>query len=82
MGFPPEKIVIKDIVECTDGLLAFDQCVMGFQKCGGDNLCPVHETWIEIKENILENLLSKSIADLLEMLRKRPHPSLAQALYF
>ena len=82
LGQPADKITLKDIVESTEGMSAFDNCVLGFARCGEDNLCPVHDTWIEIKTNISEKMLSKTIAQLVDMLKDKPYEAIEEALYF
>jgi Rrf2 family transcriptional regulator, iron-sulfur cluster assembly transcription factor len=81
LGMPAESIIIRDIVESTDGLAAFDKCLLGFPKCGEQNLCPVHETWAGIKTDIMDNILSKSIAELLVMLKNKTPEGIEELLY-
>ncbi|MCP4726754.1 MAG: Rrf2 family transcriptional regulator [bacterium] len=69
---PANKITLRDIVEAVDGLDNFNcKCVLGFPKCGEKNLCPVHDTWKEVKELIEEGMLSKTISELDEDLNNR-----------
>lgn len=63
LGRSAEMITIKDIVESIDGLNSFEQCFLGFGKCGSTNKCPIHDTWVDIKKRIIDSIYSKSIAD-------------------
>lgn len=59
------KIYLADIIESVEGLESFDKCILGFTDCPYDNPCPMHEFWENTRGNIIKELKTKSLADLL-----------------
>lgn len=51
------------IVKLFDGEVAFEQCVLGLEKCSSANPCPMHFECLEIKKNIRNMLTNNSIKD-------------------
>ena len=68
---PAGQITLLQIVEALDGTDFFNECVLGFPECGGENPCPVHHRWGPIRDEIRGMLLGKNIAQLAAEM-KRP----------
>jgi len=49
---PAGEIQLIEIVEAIDGPALFSECLLGLEKCGIENPCPVHVQWAEIREKI------------------------------
>ncbi|HUW78613.1 MAG TPA: Rrf2 family transcriptional regulator [Candidatus Nanopelagicaceae bacterium] len=41
----PESITLLELVECGEGPLKPERCVLGDGPCRWDSVCPIHETW-------------------------------------
>ncbi len=54
------------VVEITDGLTSFKNCVLRLRACNSENPCPLHSKMIEIKLAMKDVLEKTLISDLLE----------------
>jgi Rrf2 family protein len=71
----PSQIRLIDIVLAIDGDEVFNNCVLGFPGCSGDNPCPVHEKWGKLRtdaykmlsEETLEQLKEKTVNKILSL---------------
>lgn len=54
------------MVEITDGLTSFKNCVLRLRACNSENPCPLHSKMIEIKLAMKDVLEKTLISDLLE----------------
>ena len=72
-GFKVNELTLSTpvlkIVEITDGLSAFDNCVLRLHKCDAQNPCPLHYQMDGIKET-LKRELTTTIGDLLNKDKK------------
>lgn len=57
---------IFKVVEITDGLTSFNNCVLRLRECNSEKPCPLHSKMVEIKLAMKEVLEKTLIADLLE----------------
>jgi Rrf2 family protein len=57
-------IHLLDIVEALDGLAAYQQCASGLAECNEDMPCSMHDSWVALRERIMDYLGKNSIADL------------------
>lgn len=60
----PEKTTVKDIITALEGPIAPSECVLDEGSCNNDGDCVIHNLWVEIKENIDNQLESISLEDL------------------
>ncbi|MCL4216637.1 MAG: Rrf2 family transcriptional regulator [Candidatus Hydrogenedentes bacterium] len=67
----PEKVSILEVVKAVDGGTAFDNCIMGFPKCGSDNPCPLHDTWTGVKERLVGDLEKLTLRDAIDVAKAR-----------
>ena len=64
LGRRPARIFIADIVDALEGLDGLNQCIIGFEKCPFDDVCPMHDTWQEARKRIMKVLKTTSLDDL------------------
>lgn len=83
---PAGEITLLQVVESLDGLECFDGCLLGLAICDNDNPCPVHADWKKIKQELLDMLSRRTLAELAaelatgrttlrQELRPQPSPS-------
>lgn len=61
---PASKIKLIDIYDVIDGMENMHACVLGFDECRADYPCPLHHSYVGIRDNMLQLLTTKSIQDL------------------
>lgn len=66
LRLPPEKIRLLDIVLAIDGPEIFERCALGLPSCDEKNPCPIHNSWLPLKEQLKEILQKTTIAELLK----------------
>lgn len=71
LAIPPDKIKLIQVVNTIDGIEAFEGCVLGLPGCGGLNPCPVHDLWMETREQISNIFEYRTIAQLLDLVAPR-----------
>jgi Rrf2 family protein len=54
------------LIEITDGLSTFDNCVLRLRACSSANPCPLHFQMVAIKNSLQELLVGTMILDLLQ----------------
>jgi len=69
-GFEIEKVkldtvLLSDIVKILDGDNVFTGCGLGLKNCDAKNPCPLHDKFIEIRENLKVMLNSTTLQMLL-----------------
>lgn len=69
-GFRINELTLRTsvlkVVEITDGLSAFNNCVLRLHLCNSQNPCPLHHLIEGAKESLRKELLNTTIEDLLE----------------
>jgi Rrf2 family protein len=67
-GFIIEKkdlrISIADIIDCFEGLAAYDNCMIGFDPCPFDQKCHLHDFWESTRDRMIKKLKTTYISDL------------------
>lgn len=48
----------------------FQQCAIGLTGCGENKPCPIHERWGPIRDDIKNKLMSATITELVEKMKK------------
>lgn len=61
---PAAQITLLEIVEAIDGTGFLKKCVLGFPDCSSDDPCPIHKTWEKVREQLVNSLGKKSLADM------------------
>ena len=63
---PLDKIFLNEIIDVVEGWDNYNKCILGFDKCGDDKPCPLHEQWGPIKHQILEMFQTVSLNDAIK----------------
>jgi Rrf2 family protein len=66
---PPEQIAMKQVIEAMEGPIHLNRCLNGFGQCGREHLCPLHEVWEQIQQQVVATLEETNFAELA----KRTH---------
>ena len=61
---PPEEIRLYDVVEPIDKVSRWTKCFLGMGGCQPDHPCPIHPLWMPIREQYLNLLEKRTIADI------------------
>jgi DNA-binding IscR family transcriptional regulator len=59
------------IVEALDGLAPYQQCASGLSECSDDMPCSMHDSWITLRQRIMDYLGRNTIADLAKALDQK-----------
>ena len=62
----PSKIFLAEIINAVEGLNIMTKCIVGFEECPFDNQCAMHDSWIDIRKNILKVLETTSLENFVE----------------
>ena len=68
LGRDAVRIRLMDIVRGIDGTSRFERCVIGHADCSDETHCPLHETWVKQREQIVDYLETTSLKDLADKL--------------
>ena len=60
----PSEILLSDIIDATEGMSKFDECILGFENCNDKNPCALHNIWTQIKQTLIPILKTTSLNDL------------------
>ena len=58
------KATLLDIVIAIDGPGLFTQCALGLPGCGSEKPCPLHDSWLTVRESIKEMLERTDLKEL------------------
>jgi Rrf2 family protein len=67
----PSDITLLEIIEAVDGKDTFSDCILGLAACNAVKPCPLHHTWANAKELLLERLDSQTLSDVIDTTQKR-----------
>lgn len=67
----PDTVSLLEVIKAVDGAETFSGCIMGLDECSGENPCPLHSVWSVAKEDMLDQLESRTVLDLLNTLGSR-----------
>ena len=57
------EIHLSQIIDAVEGMEKYMGCVLGFDKCSDDNPCVMHESWLPVREKLMDILNNKTLAD-------------------
>ena len=60
----PELITLRDVVAAIDGLDQFLECAVGLEHCDDDAPCPLHDTWKDLRTQMLHYLEATSLKEM------------------
>lgn len=63
---PPEAISLREVYEIVDGPFAAVDCVDCPESCPRNESCPTRDTWVEIRQAVVDVLQRTTIRDLAE----------------
>ena len=66
---PAGKISVKEIVLAVDGPQIFENCLLGLEKCGEENPCPLHEQWAAIRSQLNQLFEHTTLAEMAEKVK-------------
>jgi Rrf2 family protein len=75
LTIPPDQISLLDVIRAVEGDDTFDHCVLGLPECGTKRPCPLHETWVKAKEQLLAQLEKRTLQDLADASQPKRRPS-------
>jgi Rrf2 family protein len=67
----PNEVTLLTIVEALDGLAPYQQCASGLSECTDDMPCSMHDSWIQLRQRIMDYLGRNTIADLAKALEQK-----------
>ncbi len=67
---PAGEIHLIEIVEAIDGPALFNECLLGLEKCGIENPCPVHVQWSEIREKIKSFFAQTTLEEMAQKVKR------------
>lgn len=57
------QLTLLDIVKVLDGPDPLSPCVLGMSACNDKNPCPVHNTWLKSKADLLARMANTTLAE-------------------
>jgi Rrf2 family protein len=64
------ELLLKDVIQFTEGTDIFNSCAFGLKQCSDDHPCPMHERYAEIRESIREMIDQESIQSFAQKIMK------------
>ena len=61
---------LMSVIECIDGLDAFNSCFIGLPNCSDENPCPIHHLGAPLRKKLVSDLKKRSIAEFAEEAKK------------
>jgi Rrf2 family iron-sulfur cluster assembly transcriptional regulator len=61
---PAADIVLLEIVYAIEGDSWSRRCLLGMRECDPNNLCPTHDLWMQMKEQIRDSLARITLAEV------------------
>ena len=62
----PSEVTLLKIIEAVDGNTIYNECVLGLRECNASMPCPLHDVWLEARKDLIEQLESATLQDLIE----------------
>lgn len=63
----PEKISVREIVQCLEGEIHLVSCVRNPNLCANSPDCSLRKLWKQIEDNLLRSLNAKTLQDLMDI---------------
>jgi len=68
---PADQVFLIDVIQATDGLGVFEECILGLPECKKDDPCSFHSTWERSREGLLRELEKESLASIFRRRRRK-----------
>lgn len=70
LAVPPAQVTLGTILRAVEGKEPFSECVAGLQSCSEDNVCPLHDKWKIVKQELTNFLDSTTLQDMAAAVSK------------
>ncbi len=67
----PELITLGRIFRAVEGKEPFSECAAGLQSCSEENVCPLHEKWKFLKQELIDFLDSTTLQEMASAVKHR-----------
>lgn len=67
----PSKLTVLDIMKAVDEPLELNRCVLKNKPCVKNNMCPVHDLWLEAKDSFEAVFSKQTLAELAKVRSKK-----------
>ncbi|AZQ64790.1 Rrf2 family transcriptional regulator [Flammeovirga pectinis] len=57
---------LSEIVKIIDGDKVYTACLLGFNSCDKENPCPMHDRFVEVRENLKKKLEATTVQVLID----------------
>jgi len=64
LGKPPQKISIKELLECVQGPIYLSRCLSSAESCDRKKTCALRKMWAKGQDYVDDLLSKKTLADL------------------
>ena len=61
---PAQEICLWDVLAAVEPVGQLESCLLGLGACTGEVTCPLHNDWIQIRNQIVAFLQKKTLADI------------------
>lgn len=61
-----KKITLSDVVTVLDGAKIYTGCGLGLKQCNAKSPCPLHDKFVDVRNDLKKMLTSNTIYDLIE----------------
>ena len=68
---PAQELALLRVVEAVDGPGRYQRCIAGSDECHDRVACPMHDSWVPVRQHIVEYLQGTTIADLARSLGEK-----------
>ena len=76
---PASEITLFDVIKTQEGPVYLNQCLMSEGNCSREFFCPVHGTWVEIRNEFMATLSRYDFATLAARQGELPIPTVVTA---
>lgn len=66
-----DSITLWDVYQILDPAIDCDQCILGHKDCDDKNTCALHEDWMPMKDDFINLLQTKTIAQIAKTIQKK-----------
>jgi Rrf2 family iron-sulfur cluster assembly transcriptional regulator len=67
---PADSVSLYEIVNVIDGPELFTECILGLDRCGDANPCPLHLQWEELRDHIKSRFQETYLSRLSDRVRE------------
>lgn len=67
LALPANEISIWDICTILEPDVVGMECILGLEKCGNDPDCALHESWIPLRDGLIDLLKTKTIDQISDL---------------